>query len=73
MHFRKAYLLLFQLRYSLLPLGKYLVRNKFFNNLGQFLWFWDTVWKKILINSVFVLFQPDSLDILPIVNGIFYL
>ena len=73
MHFRIAYLLLFQLRYSLLPLCKYLVRNKFFNNLGQFLWFWDTVWKKILINSVFVLFQPDSLDILPIVKGIFIL
>ena len=69
MHFRKAYLLLFQLRYSLLPLCKYLVRNKFFNNLGQFLWFWGTVWKKILINSVFVLFQPDSLDILPIVKS----
>ena len=73
MHFRKAYLLLFQLRYSLLLLCKYLVRNKYFNNLGQFLWFWGTVWLKILINSVFVLFQPDSLDILPIVNGIFYL
>ena len=73
MHFRKAYLLLFQLRYSLLPLCKYLVRNKYFNNLGQFLWFWGTVWLKILINSVFVLFQPDSLDILPIVHGIFYL
>ena len=29
MHVRKAYLLLFQLRYSLLPLCKYLVRNKF--------------------------------------------
>ena len=57
MHFRKAYLLLFQLRYSLLPLCKYLVRNKFFNNLGQFLWFRGTVWKKILINSVFVLFS----------------
>ena len=25
-----------------------------------------TVWKKILINSVFVLFQPDALDVLPI-------
>ena len=73
MHFRKAYLLLFQLRYSLLLLCKYLVRNKYFNNLGQFLWFWGTVWLKILINSVFVLFQPDSLDIFPIVNGIFYL
>ena len=36
MHFRKAYLLLFQVRYSVLPLFKYLVRNKFFNNLGQF-------------------------------------
>ena len=66
MHFRKAYLLLFQVRYSLLPLCKYLVRNKFFNNLGQFLWFWGTVWKKILINSVFVLFQPESLDVVPI-------
>ena len=62
MHFRKAYLLLFQVRCSLLPLCKYLVRNKFFNNLGQFLWFWGTVCKKILINSVFVLFQPESLD-----------
>ena len=62
MHFRKAYLLLFQLSYSLLLLCKYLVRNKFFNNLGQFLWFWGTVCKKILINSVFVLFQPESLD-----------
>ena len=25
-----------------------------------------TVWKKIVINSVFVLFQQDSLDVLPI-------
>ena len=66
MHFRKAYLLLFQVRYSFLPLCKYLVRNKFFNNLGQFLWFWGTVWKKILINSIFVLFQLESLDVLPI-------
>ena len=65
MHFRKAYLLLFQVRYSLLPLCKYLVRNKFFNNLGQFLRFWGSVWKKILTNSVFVLFLPDSLDALP--------
>ena len=36
------------------------------NNVGQFLWFWGTVWKKIPINSVFVLFQPDSPDVLPV-------
>ena len=62
MHFRKANLLLFQLRYSLLSLCKYLVRNKFVNNLGQFLWFWG-----------FILFQSDYLDVSPIIWGIFYL
>ena len=66
-HSGEAYILLFQLRYSLLPLCRYLLRNKFFNNLGQWSMVLGTVWKKIQINSVFFLFQQDSLDVLPII------
>lgn len=61
----KACLLLFQITDSLLPWCKYLVRKIFFNNLGQFLRFWGTVWQKNC-NSVFVLFQKNYLDVLPI-------
>ena len=69
MHFRKAYLILFQSRYSLFPLCKYLVRNKFFNKSGSIFMVLGYSLEKILINSVFVLFffQPDSLDVLSII------
>ena len=49
MHFRKAYLLLFQVRFSLLPLCKYLVRNKFSIIWVNFYGFGVQFGKKILI------------------------
>ena len=66
MHFRKAYLLLFQVRYSLLPLCKYLVRKNSSIIWVNFYGFWLLFGKKKLINSVCVLFHQDSLDVFTI-------
>ena len=66
MHFRKAYLLLFQVRYSLLPLSKYLVRKNSSIIWVNFYGFGLLFGKKKLINSVCVLFHQDSLDVFTI-------